>query len=168
MLYVDFDQGHWVVMLPAQGEKGWARHEQEAVASWRQNMVVNAPPMMRRLSGKTQVRCVFGLAALREKLLAWQAGLSDSWLEVLKIELMRSGVGWSPARRPRLIHAGDTLRFEVGSERLEVDTALLARIQGQPLDWLSAHEAISSGPYVDVGRLLLPGQTRLETGTLPS
>ncbi|MFT5586536.1 MAG: hypothetical protein ACI9VR_004135 [Cognaticolwellia sp.] len=168
MLYVDFGLGHWVVMLPAQGEKGWARHEQEAVASWRQNMVVNAPPMMRRLSGQSTVRCVFGLAALREKLVAWRAGLNDTWLEVLKIELMRSGVGWSPTRRPRLIEAGDKLIFEVAGAHLQVDPGLLTRMQLEPLDWLSAHQAVSAGPYVDVGRLLMPGQSRLDSGTLPS
>ena len=168
MLYVDFSLGHWVVMLPAPGELGWARHEQEATESWRQNMVVNAPPMIRRLSGKSQVRCVFGLPALREKLLAWRADLDDAWLEVLKIELMRSELGWSPSRRPRLVQTGEALVFEVEGAQLRVELELLTRIQSQPLDWLPAYEAISAGPYVDVGRLLLPGQSRMESGTLPA
>lgn len=167
MLYVDFDQGHWITMLPLRGETGWARHEQEAVASWRENMVVNAPPIMRRLSGQTAVRCVFGLAALREKLLAWHAGLSDAWLEILKLELMRSTLGWHPSRRPRLVDTQDQLVFEVQGEHLGVNAALLTQLQEEPLDWLSAYEAITAGPYVDLSRLLLPGQDKLSTGGLP-
>lgn len=86
-VYTDFDAGHHVgVELPSTVD--W----QEAKARHRKvydDAFLLGPPIAAELATRTLHRVVFGLRALREKVLAWDAGLDDALVEVAKLELMQ-------------------------------------------------------------------------------
>ena len=170
LIYIDFARKHWVACLPARGEVGWHRYEQESWHAWELNMLRNAPPMVRQQAGGFTIRTVFGLAALRDKLVALRAGLDDRWLEVLKLALMREQGVLSIAHRPRLrVVEADRLRLTVRSRAMEliVPRSRYEALLLSPLGWISALEAVSRGPYVDVGRLLIGGEEAVEGAAFP-
>ena len=88
-IYTDFDAGHHVgVELPS--ETDWV----EAKARHRKvydEAFVFGPPVAAELATRTLHRVVFGLRALREKVLAWDAGLDDQLVECAKLELLQAG-----------------------------------------------------------------------------
>ncbi len=119
---------------------------------------------------------MFGLEALRETLIAWGAKLDDRVLEAYKLSLLRSMGPYvlGPQARPRLrgvrtVDGAQLLDFEVPRfvdgelgepqlrlakmpiERREVD-----RVAANREEWGPVIEAISEGPYVDLGRLFIP------------
>lgn len=155
MLYLDVDHGLWLSMYPRIWEKHWDRLEGETLASWKRNTQENAPPMVRQWMGNMTIRAVFGLAALREKVLLQEAGIDDRYVELLKLSIMRSS-GLHPNLRPRIIAVeADDLLWANQQEVQRVPRRLLQDIIANPLKWVDAWNAISGGPYVDLGRLML-------------
>ena len=70
------------------------------------------------------MRCVFGLPALREKLIAADAGLDDRLVEAFKLSLFETvaGLPFEAARRPRLVVAdADTLVFAIPADPSDPD-----------------------------------------------
>ncbi len=164
MILMDFDRGFWIGMFPARWESGWKRVEREPLDAWRRSMVENAPPVVRSWGKDFRVRSVFGLPALRDKLLCFLAGIDDRFLELLKLKLMRGPLTLHPAARPRLIDV-DTrmLTFEIprDDKQIVVDRQALEDIQLDPLGWAKALDEVSRGPYVDVGRILIGGDAQI-------
>jgi hypothetical protein len=158
-VYVDFERKDWISMFPPARERQWPALESEPVEDWRQSMVVHAAPVARARSEGMKVRAVFGLAALREKLLCFAHGLDDGWLEVLKLDLMRTpavGLPFHPDARPRLtaVHP-DKLELATHRGPMLVAREHLAEIQIDAIEWSEAYEALTRGAYVDLGRILL-------------
>ncbi|MCB9762285.1 MAG: CpXC domain-containing protein [Alphaproteobacteria bacterium] len=168
MVYLDFEKGLWIAMYPARWEQSWRHYENEPRDDWRRNMIVNAPPLVRSMSGKFRIRAVFGLDALGDKLACLDGGLDDVFLELLKLDLMRStqGLVFHPARRPRLreIHPDRLVFFVAGGadgatppHSMEVPRSRYAALAANAVEWAAGMEAVSGGPYIDVGRALIPG-----------
>jgi len=119
-------------------------------------MVENAPPMVREWGKGLELRAVFGLAALREKVLLSDAGIDDAWVEALKLDLMRSGRfgPLHPNNRPRVTQVDDK-HLVFGN--IKVQRTVVDDMMNEPVAWVRAHSSVMGGPYVDVGRLLIPG-----------
>jgi hypothetical protein len=157
-VYVDFGRKEWLTVFPPDRERQWPALESEPVEDWRQAMIVHAAPAARRMSAGMRIRAVFGIDALREKLLCFAHGVDDGWLEVLKLDRMRSdpSLGFHPGVRPRLVEVeADELVFARGSDVFALPRAALAEIQAEAVEWSTALEAVTRGAYVDVGRILL-------------
>lgn len=159
-VYVDFERREWVSHYPPAREAEWPRLEGEPLEDWRQSMVVHAAPAARAKSAGMKLRAVFGLAALREKLLCFAHGVDDGWLEVLKLDLMRTprpdGIGFHADARPRLVAVlPDDLVFGTRSGPFSVPRAEVQALARDALEWSEAYEAVTRGAYVDVGRILL-------------
>lgn len=122
-------------------------------------------PEAQALAEGVALRVVFGWPALREKLLAAQAGIDDVTLELAKLELLRRlGRAPLPGRLElRLLGVhGDTLRFgwvdardDRTEQQFEVDAALIARIEADAPAWQALRDDLGTGPLVDFQRDLL-------------
>lgn len=169
MVYLDFARKEWLTCFPRSRESEWHRLEQEPLEDWKEAMITHASPIARNMSAGFKVRAVFGFNALREKLLCFEHAIDDGLLEVLKFDLIRSlsDLPFVPERRLRLYAVEpETLWFGVsGTERtLPMPRQLLDEYAMEPLEWLSLTERLRRGPYVDLGRLLLPPMTAASAG----
>jgi len=85
-LYTDMTLGHFVLVFPNAQLGEWP--ELELVASRAFHDVVDqGPPMVRAMADTFRVRQVFGLRDLGDKLRLWEAGLDDTIVELMKLEL---------------------------------------------------------------------------------
>lgn len=107
-LYTDFEQFHWVAVAPPWLLGDWATWSEALEKEFHHNMRVAAPPLVRDMADRFRVRLVFGLDALAEKLFAWDAGLDDRVVELMKVRLH--------AARRDLFPPGTRLRL-VGVDR---------------------------------------------------
>lgn len=164
-IYLDFDRFQWFGVYPAVWERHWSQLEVEVAESFERSVAKHAPPCVRGLASSFSVRAVFGLVALREKLLCSEAAVDDRLLEVLKLDLMRStpGFGLISAARPRLLRVeADQLSFQSAlpatstsmGALVDVSRSALDEMNDRKNDWETPIAELSAGPYVDVGRLL--------------
>lgn len=183
LAYLDFDDKRWVGVFPEPEERRWWKLEREPAAAFERNMLEYAPPIVREWAPGFEIRAVFGLEALREKLVAWAAKIDDRVLEAYKLALLRSMGPYElgPAARPRLravrmdAARGELLDFEVprrveraagadgepgGSEwrlaKIAIERRELDRVASNREEWAPVIEALAAGPYVDLGRLFIP------------
>jgi hypothetical protein len=89
MSFTDFPRRQWFTVAPANGLP-WRRQWLEiARTSFQATMVDNAPELVVGWGHEMTRRLMFGLAALREKLITSDAGLDDRVVELLKIQIVR-------------------------------------------------------------------------------
>lgn len=93
VVYTDFERGHYVV-VEARGASGIPERARAHVQEF-EDAFVHAPEIARELGRALVHRLVFGLGALREKLMLWDAGLDDRVVEAIKLDLL------GPAATPR-------------------------------------------------------------------
>jgi hypothetical protein len=170
LLYMDLERKHWIGMFPPPQRSRFAEWGRVVEQSF-SDALTTAPPPLARAREEFRVRVVFGVAELREKVLAWHAGLDDAVLEVLKLDLM--------AQQPALVARG---MMGLLLDGIMVDSTLLFRplgeaIEGAPLqlavageayvealqEWprlRAAHAALAAGPYVNIRRYLWPTDAR--------
>ncbi|MDP2307576.1 MAG: CpXC domain-containing protein [Pseudomonadota bacterium] len=161
-VYIDFDRKQWITCFPPAREAEWSSLESEPREDWKEAMITYAPPLVRAWSAGFTVRAVFGLAALREKLVCIDQGVHDIWLAVMQLDAMLQlpEVGFHASRRLRLVGVDGELlihRIPGTDTSLAVPRGRLVGMQADPLAWSAAYEALGKGPYVDVGRILLAG-----------
>jgi hypothetical protein len=108
-IYIDLRAKQWIGCFPRAREPAWRSYENEPLDSWRRSMIDHAPSNVRRRSDGFHVRAVFGLPALREKLLCFVHDIDDRVLEALKLDLMRGhpALVMHPDARPLLGDVGD-------------------------------------------------------------
>jgi hypothetical protein len=169
LIYLDFDAKLWIGVFPAPWEAAWWDHEDEPQGAFQRYMIDNCPPLVRSWAPGFAVRAVFGLENLREKLIAHAAGIDDRVLEAYKLDLLR-GIGpydLAPSARPRMRAAGETdAVFHVprptpdAPDRhaiVRVSRAEIERVAaGRDGEWAPTIQAVSAGPYVDLGRIFAP------------
>jgi len=168
LIYVDFDAKLWIGVFPAPRERTWWMCEREPQLTFERNMLESCPPMVREWAPGFTIRTVFGLDGLREKLVAHAAGIDDCVLEAYKLDLLRSMGPYelSGAARPRLDTAdAEEARFRVPRPDpvspnrvaiIHVARAEIDRIADQRDAWKGVLNALSAGPYVDLGRIFIP------------
>jgi len=154
LVYIDLEAGHWIHMFSRGDEPSWATREAEADHTFERAM--GAHPALRDRAKAIAQRTVFGLGALREKLLALRSGLDDGALEALKLDMLRrtETFSWHPAAPVRLVAVDDDgLAFEqLGSDDvITVPHAWLEHIVSSD-EWAAARAAVAAGSYVDIGR----------------
>lgn len=162
-IYTDFDRKHWIGVFPLAGEQAWSIHERSAPDAFFKTMRgPHTPAIARKMAEDFLVRTVFGLAALREKLVAFESGIDDADLAVFKLVLAQQmhGLLFHPDRRPLLRAVeGDTLVFHVfsqpdGGELIDVPRALFEETKNDPA-FAILREELSQDSYVDPGRLMI-------------
>jgi hypothetical protein len=115
--YTDFGRAQWFTVVPAASlarRDDWLRFAEDR---FQDAFVRRAPPLVRGWAPRFTRRVVFGLASLREKLVAFDAGLDDRRLEQLKAELIEQHrlVYVPPDGYCHLARVtGDSLVFELG------------------------------------------------------
>jgi hypothetical protein len=114
LAFTDFPRRQWFTIAPSTGmpwRKKWLAVARE---SFEATMVANAPELVAGWGSEMTRRLLFGLASLREKLVAADAGLDDRVVELLKIQIIRDlRDRFSAADYFHLVAAaGDELVFE--------------------------------------------------------
>lgn len=112
--FTDFPKRQWFTIAPTTGLPWRRRYLEIAEQGFQSTMVNNAPALVVGWSSEMTRRLMFGLAALREKLITFDAGLDDRVIELLKIQLIRDLRGtFSPDDYFHLVEVrNDELRFE--------------------------------------------------------
>jgi hypothetical protein len=114
LAYTDFPKRQWFTVAPSgclPWRRGWIEF---ATSTFESSMVVNAPELVRGWGREMTRRLVFGLASLREKIVAFDAGLDDRVVELVKIQLLRAlGGPVTPQHYFYLVEVrGDELVYE--------------------------------------------------------
>lgn len=90
LAFTDFPKRQWFTIAPSAALPHRKRYIELANQGFAQTMQApTAPPLVKQWSGEMTRRLMFGLAALREKLTTFDAGLDDRAIELLKIQLLR-------------------------------------------------------------------------------
>jgi hypothetical protein len=156
----------WVLVEPPRQLADWPALEGAALTAFERAYGDEASPSARRLGQGMRSRIAFGWAALREKLLCAEHGLDDATLELMKFSLMRvlDDLPVADDAELRLTAvAGKKLELSwvvADSDRV-LETMTVSRELFDEIDddragdWAPLREAISTGPFVDVNRLLV-------------
>lgn len=166
-LYVDLERKLWFAVGSPLDEAAWRQWEVEPFRTQALAFGDEAPEQARALGLDLVLRTVFGLPALREKLVAEAAGIDDRWLEVLKASLAASeheGVG---DRVLRLVAVEDDELVFVLHDPMampeawpqepvrRVPSGALEDLAGDPAGWEALVQELSKGPFVDLRRLFV-------------
>lgn len=164
--YIDFDRRQLIGVFPTAVATRWWDVEGEVAGAHLRNLGADGPEVARPIGEGMDLRAVFGLAALREKLVLFDAGLDDAVLEALKLRLLLAADGLGPDDRLRLVEVdGAELVFDVPRSsgeaaalmgRLVVDRSEYDGVASDPHLRDSVIAGLASGEYRDVGRLLHP------------
>ena len=152
--YMDVERGHWLAVFPPEELPHWGAREAVSHDSFWQ-VSDRAPMLWNFRATEMTLRCVFGLADLREKLLIWDSGLDDAIVEAWKLELEAT----EPALATDVLRfagrEGDEIIFAVGQDGHAVAAPwgryTILRAQRSPLR--ARHPALFKGPFVDRRRL---------------
>jgi len=170
--YLDIGRGQWILVRPAAEGVDWPELEAHAQGLYELGYGLLAPAPAREIGRGLTARIAFGWPALREKLLARDAGLDDVALECLKLNLMRT------LDAPPL---GDTIELRLQAvdarvltlawldadgerllETLQVPRLAYDEVAASPDDYRELRAALAAGPYVDMNRLLVDPADREE------
>jgi len=110
---VDFGRHHWLHAYPEWAEVHWADLARATERAVHRNLAFAAPPALRESLGDLRTRVVFGYDALREKFVAWDAGIDDAQLEIAKVGLLAGRPEWAAARLLLWEVTPDELRWVV-------------------------------------------------------
>jgi hypothetical protein len=116
LLYTDFPRHHWIGVCPVAWAPLWSGLERSLRAEFERVVGRAAPPAIRALAPRFQVRLVFGCDQLAEKLYAFDAGLDDRIVELVKLRIL--------AKHPGLVIPGVQMLLlppEPGCARLEFE-----------------------------------------------
>jgi CpXC motif protein len=90
-LYVDFDRGLWIQVLPEDQRPAYHAREPEVRAAYHTAFdPARGPQFLASLGSLVTPRLVYGYEELREKIVAGDAGLDDALIEALKLEVLAS------------------------------------------------------------------------------
>jgi CpXC protein len=89
VVLTDFARRQWLTVAPSTGLPWRERWLAVARDSFEAAMVQGAPAIVASWAPEMTRRLVFGLVALREQLIAAEAGLDDRAVELLKVQLVR-------------------------------------------------------------------------------
>ncbi len=155
----DFQRGVWLVSHPEWAEIHW----QDLAGSTRDQLqrviLRSGPAALADVLDGLQVRVVFGLDALREKLVIADAGLDDRTVEVAKVALLAGRPAWGGVRLLLWEVTEDHLRWVAlkpggHHERMVTDHAPLSASLPGELSLLD----LTSDPFVSYRRWLVPPQ----------
>jgi len=163
LIYTDMDRKHWIQVALPEERARWPEYETAVDGVFAR--AFTGAPIARELAAGMRRRLVFGLEALREKLVVWAANLDDRAIECVKLELVR--------REPALAHC--TLIVDAVADdhaiTLHVDGARTIEVAGALVEELDADRRLPArfpelfgGRYVAFDRLLGPRYRWAEPG----
>lgn len=159
--YSNLPEREFLLVYPPSWEESWRALEAETLASFERSRREAEPSFASAEHGAYFVRLVFGMEALREKLLCRRAGIDDVYLEALKVDVLRGmaeELPPDPRRRPRLLEV-DSARMwlNCGTNRrpLGLPRGTLAEIAES--QWRKVLRKIAGEAYVDIGRMVVLG-----------
>lgn len=175
-IYIDDHRQDWIGVFPLTTESDWHDLEQIPRHAFEAACGANTPVIAQKIGQGMKIRTVFGLTALREKILCFQAGLDDKFLELLKFRLMflPQGFALTATHRPRLTGFDEThLHFiapvavsntELDSDAndgvelqsIHIDRQAYTEIVAESSHWSNFLNQFHESLYVDLGRLLIP------------
>ena len=173
--YLDFDRKQFIAVFPSELEARWWEFEHEALEAFADTLGADAPPIAQRVGTGMAVRTVFGMDALREKIVTLTEGLDDATVETLKLRLLLTAQP-PPAIEPppRLTEVDDeTLVFAIGrdwgdGEGIVLGPLLASRAEyeavGADPDLAEMRDALSTGPFRDMARVTRPAPAGVATG----
>lgn len=164
--YQHFKQHLWIVAHPRDDLDNWAELDALTAEIFTGNFGPSAPPMAQRIGGQISPRVVFGWPALREKLVAREAGLDDVELELLKMAVIRN-VTDSPLADETELRLdrveGDEFVLawvegmaEAPQTALRVPRAVYDEIVADTAGWAALRAEFAGHTFVDLNRLLRP------------
>lgn len=163
--YIEMGRRLYIVVWPLARRRDWPLCVAQSQAAFDLAYGERAGPEARELGGGVSLRTVFGWPALREKLLAAQAGIDDTTLELAKVAVLRRlERAPLPGRLElRLVGlAGDGLQLawvdaQAGRshQAIEVDAGLIAQIEAEAPAWQALRDTLRASPLVDFQRELL-------------
>ena len=161
-LYVDFPRRQVIGVFAADDQSRWVEVEAEAMDAFENNVRLSPSELARSLDDGVAVRTVFGLAALREKILLNEAGLDDVVVEAVKLHLLLTsdeidGLHALPMRVTEAWEGGITFACRVlDGDRLgtlRVDRALYDGVAQDAVVQADVLPLLAAGSYTDIGRL---------------
>lgn len=160
-IYLDYHRKDWIGVFPINEEIGWQQWEQKTSESYKFACGENAPKVAQEIGKDMKLRTVFGLAALREKLLCFQHGLEDVLIELLKLNIMiESGqLALSNTNPLRLVEVEDTtlwLIYEQSQQYTElvpITRQCYNKMENNHEYWSSLIGELSRDSFVDISRL---------------
>lgn len=165
LTYIDIERGQWFLVEDTAMLEQWWESEEEATELYEDAFGDAAPAVQREMGEEMQPRLVFGWTALREKLIAADAGIDDGALETLKVAILRSVPGPPLADRTELRLVGIAedggLRMqwvEGSTEEPIADLPVAREIYDDLVAGLASWEKVltdlHAGLFVDMNRLL--------------
>lgn len=90
LAYTDFERWQWFTVFPEGALADWQGAVEFAESSFHATVEDRSAPLVKTWSPKlrAQQRAIFGIQALREKLLLIDAGLDDRTIEALKLQIL--------------------------------------------------------------------------------
>jgi hypothetical protein len=166
LTYMDISRGQWILVEDTDRLEQWYEAEVEATDLYDRAFGRLAPPLQRQMGADIDARLVFGWTALREKLIARQAGLDDGILELLKISVLRNvpAPPLNDRTELRLIDVAEDgellLRWvnrltEEGIVDLPLKRELYDALAANLDPWEPLLADLRRGLFVDMGRLLI-------------
>ncbi len=164
--YLDVGRGQWIAAMPGPRMPDYLEVEDEVLAVFESSYGAAAPPAARDIGAGLTRRLTFGWPALREKIIAQEAGIDDVALEILKLDMLRSmdQARLGPGVELRLVRdLGADLAFvwlATASEVSAGDGFLVARyaydaVAADPEPYAELRASLSDGPFVDMQKLYI-------------
>lgn len=156
MNWIDFERKHWLRIFPLAERNNWEKLIHQSTDTYQRYLVDDSAPSVARSLGEgMRVRSVFGLGALREKIIAWDASLDDRILAICQWTLFLEQANTDQLGMPRLISCSDnTLRFvsEDGKWLWEKPLDFYHKLENE-CKHAAELQNLLSGPWVDPMRL---------------
>jgi len=163
--YCDFDRSEWFMMYPLAWEPQWRRWANDVNVSYGLAYAgPETPPILRSKPPQMMRRAVFGLPALREKLVLHEAGIDDVSLEAFKMHMLLENQRTAPLPeyRPRCVAVDDKnmllSQWIDGGDELKPAAMTISRADVLAAQDMLRDTAIvaqlQSSPYVDLGAIM--------------
>lgn len=166
LLVIDFQQPWWVQLYPRAWVSSWRALEADAQRRFDEAIAVNAPDFVRELAPAFVRRVVFGLGALREKLLLRDAAIDDVTLECAKLLMIAERTdAVVEVQRVHEIGADSLTLVGAPEGAMTIDRLRLSAIGNDP-SLQGTREKLSAGPFVDAQRIFEPGTDRAPPGSV--
>ncbi|TSJ45018.1 CpXC domain-containing protein [Fluviicola chungangensis] len=173
LMYMDFDKKLMIAQFPKPWNANWKEHEKVVTHNYDNYLAGKyAAPAARELSKGFQLRTVFGLDALAEKITCLEYGLDDQLLSILKLQLILNieEIPFHPEFIPLLkeIKDGDLVFLcrvlntdgNVGQAFFTLPFPLaLDEVKNAADQYQSLLETFQNATYIDTGRLFFSADT---------
>jgi predicted RNA-binding Zn-ribbon protein involved in translation (DUF1610 family) len=163
--YIDYGRGQYIGAWPVDRREAWAEWAAQTQGAFDRAFGALATGAARELGDTLRLRVTFGWPAFVEKLVAQEAGIDDTTLEVAKVAIVsRLEQAPLPGREElRLVQATSdelTLGWVRAEDHrlgkcLSLPRALLDDIEREPAAWQGLREQVGEGALVDFQRAML-------------